>query len=578
MKYYEKPVPKLTFSKPDNGENPDLEYFDGLYNPIDFEELPVKDDCPVSRRFRVLELPPSKTGEITVHVYNAAPVGLRLRTYNVDGGRIEVVPGCREFSAVVASFTMKVADGYDGYLLRFDIVPKKGSAEKLDAEDYFAVAAYDGRIPESPGGIRVGGTGKGSPSEKYIPFSHNGRAFQRIVVSTCDPTENIRDLVGELDLEIAEKYVGEMGSVVALGVPPGMSLNTTIDTTTKKRQRGHQGDGTVSMDYLVNLFSPDEPSDMNEEERWEGKEASSIPAPLQFSPPPPGQFDCTRPPLTLAIIDSGIDYSKFNAQHWEDTRYRDGPDTEYITPGKYGYDFISGREEPMDEAPHGTYVAATILNQYRAEQPLQLLHMKVFGKEGIASYFGSLVSIFEATAAGARIINMSWGIYDDQEPRALYCALKTAAKHGVLMVTSAGNDEENLDDKPQWPAAFADDFPCNLITVASYRYGTDDQERVEPTIANLAKASYTNWGIREVPLAAFYTSPVPKFESGDLYFPTGTSISAPIVAGLLASWLADNPNGTLAEFRKSYYHPTTELETVVTNGQHIRHDNAPLKV
>ena len=576
-----KPTPEdFRYSDPEKGESPALVRFDNLNKRTEDRELPIKDDKGVSPRFRLLELPRTDSNEVFLHIYNNSSVGLRLRYYGLNrGGEVEALPGYGSFSGVAGRFPVSFPDGFDAYLVRIGIgLDEKEYKTELDDRAYFSVAAYADREPASPGGLKLARNKEGEGSV-YLPFSHDERSFQRIVISTCDPEEDIRPLLTEINLEKAESYFGEKGSVVAVGVPPGMSLNTVVETTEDIRQRGHTGGGTVSKDYIVNLFAPDRPTQQGEgKAKWNDRRGNPAPDMTAFNPPTAGQFAQDRSPLTVAIIDSGIDYSSNNAAHWKQTLYRTGPQSEYVRPGAYGYDFIRRRPEPIDEAPHGTYVAAALLNQYRSDRPLQLLHMKVFGEPGIASYFGSLVSIYEATAVGVRIINMSWGFYQDKEPRALYCALKTAANHGIIMVTSAGNDREDLDKKPQWPAAFADDFPCNLITVASYRYGLDDSRRVDPVVSNLAKAEFTNFGVREVPLAAFYTSPVPEFESGNTHFPTGTSISAPIVAGLLASWLADNPNGTLAEFRKTYYHPTTELATVVTSGHHIRHDNAPRMV
>ena len=581
MKGYESSPKKIGYSDPENGESPVLTPFERLNERLDYPDLPIRDEYEVSPRYRLLELPRKDTNEFFLHFYNASGQGLRLRFYGVNrGGEVDIIPIYEELTAVAGRVPVTLPDGYDSYLVRVDIGLNKRDYEgELSKSAYFKVAAFAGEEPAPKGGLKRESGGKGGPQARYLPFSYDRRAFHRIVISTCSPDEDIRGFVKELGLEPSEAYFGPKGSVVALGVPLAMSLNTTRETTEDVRQTGNS-DGNVSKDYIVNLFSPERPTDLNggEDAKWSERNTSASTGPIEFSPPKSESFEYGRQPLTVAVIDSGIDFSEANAGHWKSTLYRQGPDTEYTTSDRYGFDFIRRSEKPVDEAPHGTYVAAALLNQYRSRRPLQLLHMKVFGEEGISSYFASLVSVYEAIAAEAKIINMSWGFYRDKEPRALYCALKTAANHGIFMVTSAGNDKENLDNKPQWPAAFADDFPCNLITVASYRYGLDDSERVDPVISNLAKADFTNYGVREVPLAAFYTSPVPEFETGRTHFPTGTSISAPIVAGLLASWVADHPNGTLSEFRKTYYHPTTELETVVTNGHHIRHDNAPRTV
>ncbi|WP_116107106.1 S8 family peptidase [Lewinella sp. IMCC34191] len=568
-------TPTIKFSNPEDGEHPALIRFTDLNERIEYD-LPIRDKDSVSRLYRVVELPRTDSNEFFVHVYNTTQISLRLRYFGYSqGGEVEPLSGSAVTRAALYRQHITLADGFDGYLLRIDLgIDGEGDERKFDDLDTISVAAYAGREPQSPGGIKIEGKNQESGGARYLPFSHNGRSFQRLVISTCDPEEDIRELAKATGLEMAETYFGKLGSVIAIGVPPGMSLNNGRDATHTIRQKGHSGEGTVEEDYILNLFAPKKP--IRKGEKPLSSDRATPDGLTEFRPPHSTQFDGRRKPLTLALIDSGIDYGRNNAHLWTSTRYTSGPNTEFLTPGRYGYDFIRRQEEPIDEAPHGTHVAATVLNQYTATRPLQLLHLKVFGQEGIASYFGSLVSIYEATVAGAEVINMSWGFYQESEPRALYCALKTAAKNGVLMVTSAGNDKEDLDKVPQWPAAFADDFPCNLITVGSYAYNSSQAGGAIE--ANLVRADYSNFGRREVTLAAFLTSPVPEFGTGTVHFPVGTSISAPIVAGLLANWLADNPNGTLSEFRKTYYHPTKELETVVTNGHYIRHDNAPRRV
>ena len=551
MKEYIDP-PRIRFSNPEEGESPALLRFTELNEQIGYGDL-----FPGERNFRLVQLARTDANEYFVHLYQTTVTDLSLQYYGLTRQeKPEPVGEAVTTREALFRQAVRLPDGYDAYLLRIDYGKGKGSFDASFGKlDTVSVAVYAGREPVSRGSLRVG--------KQLIPFSHNGRSFQRLVIATCDPGEDIRALAAATGLTAAETYFGKLGSVIALGVPPGMSLNTGIDTTRTIRQKGQTGGGTVEEDYILSLFAPRNPTDTGQ--RGPDELSTQPDGVTTFRPPQAGQFDPRAEPLTVALIDSGIDYGTANAGYWPSTRYETGADTEYVTPGRYGYDFIHRREEPADEAPHGTYIAAAILNQYTAPRPLQLLHMKVFGPGGVASYFGSLVSLYEATLAGAQVINMSWGFYQDAEPRALYCAIKTAADRGVLMVASAGNDTKNLDAEPQWPAAFADDFPCNLVTVASYHF--PDPADTAPAAIQLTDQS--NFGQWEVPLAAFLTSPVPRFGSGETHFPVGTSISAAIVTGQLANWLAENPRGTLARFRKDRYRTTDSLLAGVTRGSYL---------
>ena len=583
MKYYEDTIKELSYSNPEDGENPVLTRFENLNEPAgdDYDELPIRDSYPVSRTYRVLRLPRTESGTILLHFYNASSVGLQLRYYGLSGNsEVEPLKGYDEVRPALASVALALDDGFDAYLVRIGI-GLKGEEREFTDQDYISVAAYDGDGPQSPGSISVAAPEGDKGETVELPFSHNGRSFQRLVISTCDPEEDIRPLLKELNMEDVEVYFGKFGSVAAIGVPPGMSLDTGGDLTRNIRQKGHYGGDTVSEDVILNMFSADQPTltDPDASADFQRKLAEEVETALSeleapaFEAPGDGQFNSEKDPLTVAIIDSGIDYHKSNAHHWVATRYEEGATTEYLTPGAYGYDFIRRNNEPRDETPHGTYVAATILNQYRADRPLQLLHMKTFGKEAIASYFGALVSIYEAIAAGVKVINLSWGFYDQKPPEALYCAIKIATGQGVFIVTSAGNDRTDLDSKPQWPAAFADDFPCNLLTVASFKY--DWTKSSIPDSTTVVRTHFTNYGQREVPVAAFLTSPVFEYQSGDPYQPGGTSISTPIVTGLLADWLARHPRGTLAEFRHTYFIEANALKPDIGRGHYLPHSASP---
>ncbi|WP_116126117.1 S8 family serine peptidase [Lewinella sp. IMCC34183] len=577
----------LPYSSPDSCR-PRLEYFRKLTAapPEDDLDLP-KDDAVADGNYRVLGLDPPETDRVVVHVYKTTAEPLKACVYGrYEGGKARLLGRCVEIGPIAYRLPVKVdRDGLISLAVRFSIPGDLAEGGK----GYVALAAYDGKEPASAGGVRrVRRPACNDPyrqdreevETEYIPFDCAGEAFQRLVFSSCSPKDDLRKWADASGLETAETYFGEAGSVIVVGVPPGLDLNTTGGSAKVMRDTPHSGDGTVNPDYLVNLINPKKPATRgrggarNLGENGKGKrgiDPRSYLGELGVSDAcDPQKTDRNLEPLRVTVIDSGAD-TDVNRHLWEDTAYRQRKRTEYIRPWHLGYDFIRHDYEPEDENGHGTYVAAILQAQYRAARPLEVIHMKTFGPGGISSFFGALVSIYEAIAVGSRVIHTSWGIYGQEAPEALTCAVRAAARRGIFLVASAGNDHEDLNKEAQWPAAYAEGMSEHVLTVASYWY-----EDFYPTAdaEKLRRAPFSNYGAGRVSLAAFLTAGAPRIGTGEPYFPTGTSFSAPIVTGLLLDWLADNPRGTLAEFRDTYCHHSPKLEPEITGGWYLPLDHS----
>ncbi len=572
--------PRIPYSDPEDCA-PRLLTFDLLSEGSDYRggKLPADRTAAGASWCAAIAVPRSET--LYLQVYRGTPAVIHLRVYGLhDSGKVYSLTECLEVRQIARRVEVGVGAGkFTSLVVRFSV-----EKQEVVKGNFVKFAAYDGQEPRSPGGLVVTqrpecrdayGTNDREARKVTLPFSPDGKAVQRLILASCSPEDDLVAWGKATGLEFSESYRGEAGSVVALGVPPGLDLHTTGGSAKEVRAKVNSGNGTVSPDYLVNLFSPGQPADgggkmRKVEDDDELREAYNSPrdylAEMLPSGEPGQDFDHNADPVTVTIIDSGVDYSKANAALWEAARYRQRKETEFVRPWHLGYDFINHDFEPNDETPHGTYVAAALLAQYRAARPLQLVHMKTFGAGGISTYFGSLVSLYEAVTIGSRVINMSWGFHQEEEPEALRCALRTAADRGVYLVTSSGNEGQDLEKIPQWPANFASHFPDHLLTVASYwtpksgKYGRN----AFPDLND-----FSNYGDKEVPLAAFMTTGVPEYQTGSPIYPLGTSISTPIVSGLLAHWLADHPEGTLAEFRKTFFRRADSLSDRITDGQYL---------
>ncbi|HVS93156.1 MAG TPA: S8 family serine peptidase [Mucilaginibacter sp.] len=129
---------------------------------------------------------------------------------------------------------------------------------------------------------------------------------------------------------------------------------------------------------------------------------------------------------------------------------------------------------------------------------------------------------------GARVVNMSFGKKISPHKEWVDAAFKYAAAHDVLLVQAAGNENQDMDTKPEFPNdTFLDgssDDSDNVIDVGA------SGPKQDSTLC----ASFSNYGKKNVDIFA----PGVKVTSLDMDAETqtddGTSFSSPIVTGIAA--------------------------------------------
>jgi serine protease len=195
--------------------------------------------------------------------------------------------------------------------------------------------------------------------------------------------------------------------------------------------------------------------------------------------------------------------------------YLDGVTITYLNNSKASYlddssaSYLDSRNPAYS---HGTLTAGIIA---AVAPESMIMPLRAFDDKGSATDFRIAKAIRYAVKHGAQVINMSFGSLT--ESSAVRSAIDYALRNDVILTASAGN---NNSSNPQYPAAYDE-----VITTAA-------------TNLNDVKAPFSNYGtpVNVDAPGVNIISAVP----GNLYgIVSGTSFSAPIVAGTAALILAE---------------------------------------
>ncbi len=152
---------------------------------------------------------------------------------------------------------------------------------------------------------------------------------------------------------------------------------------------------------------------------------------------------------------------------------------------------------------------------------------------------------------GAEVINMSFGKKISPHKNWVDEAFKYAAAHDVLLVQASGNDNQDVDAKPEFPNdTYLDGTTTdNVISVGASG----------PKLGENLAAEFTNYGKNNVDVFA----PGVKVTSIDMdaEFNTedGTSFSAPIVSGIAALCLEYYPKLSARQVKEAILESVTPL-------------------
>jgi glycine betaine/choline ABC-type transport system substrate-binding protein len=242
----------------------------------------------------------------------------------------------------------------------------------------------------------------------------------------------------------------------------------------------------------------------------------------------------------VAVVDSGmrLDHSDLAPNAW--TNFREVPGNGADDDGNgyvddvYGVDLTStsAGQNLGDGHGHGTHVAGIIAAAANGRGVIgvapraKVMTVKVLDASGAGTTGGVAEGIRYAAAMGARVINASLE-GDTPDPR-VDAAIAEAGAANALVVVSAGNDARDIDQRPSYPASSAAPNVLAVSATAPYEGRTLD--------------SYSNYGRLTVGLAAPGGLILSTTNDGAWGEKSGTSMAAPMVAGVAALVLAVNPS------------------------------------
>lgn len=366
----------------------------------------------------------------------------------------------------------------------------------------------------------------------------------------------------ELDAEgrdVRMKHVAD-GRIVKVKLPRGAHRDHMI-----KKLSQHPAIEIAEPNYLVQTLS--QPNDPRFNELWgmhnTGQSGGVIGA--DISALDAWQVTTGSRDIIIGVIDTGMDY---NHPDLIDNRWEN--DGSY--PGhQFGWSTLNANGDPMDSGSHGTHVAGTIgasgdngIGVAGVSWNVTLIPCQFLGAGG-GSTAGAIECINYFTdlkvnhGVDVKATNNSWGGGGFSE--ALKLAIEDGGDAGILFIAASGNDGNNADNAPMYPAGYNSDI---IVSVAS----SDRNDNM---------SGFSNYGLVSVDLGApgsAILSTVPG--SGYSSF-SGTSMASPHVAGAAALVWSLDPSISALEMKEILMQsgdPLASMEGKTVSGKRLNVANA----
>jgi len=348
-----------------------------------------------------------------------------------------------------------------------------------------------------------------------------------------------QEILTTLKGRLAKRFAGIRGGRLTVVKPrSGIAL-----ALLRKRLAAHPDVAYAEPDYYQFTHATKAPNDPLYPLQWpvaDSPEGHDIDAPTAWAQ----RTSCAK----VAVVDTGVDtdhpdlVANLYKSKDKPNNGKDDDKNGYVDD-TYGLNAIKGKGSAEDDNGHGTHVSGIVAG--RANDSLgvsgicwsaKVLPVKFMNAKGKGSTSDAIAAIQYAVKQGFKIVNCSFG--STSKSSALKDVVDYAQDHKVLMVVAAGNNGENIDKKPEYPAAYGN---SNILTVAATT--SDDQ-----------LASFSNFGSKAVDVAAPGDTVLSTYLGGGYKNLSGTSMASPYAAGLAALLRKQEPDATYGNLRYAIRH------------------------
>ena len=221
-----------------------------------------------------------------------------------------------------------------------------------------------------------------------------------------------------------------------------------------------------------------------------------------------------------------------------------GDDPNNIDDSIYGNNQVN---DNLEFLTHGTRVSGVIAistnSEFNTENKIKIMPLSISAGGGSRHDKDIAIAIKYAVNNGAKVINLSSSKVFSLHPNWVCEAIKYAEKNNVLIVTSAGNSNSNIDD-------FSENYPnddynkeiefCDNLLVA----GASSSHLNEKL-----KAIFSNYGITKVDVFAPGQDIYTTYPNDEYQLDSGSSLSSALVAKVAALLFSNYPNLTASQVK-----------------------------
>lgn len=240
-----------------------------------------------------------------------------------------------------------------------------------------------------------------------------------------------------------------------------------------------------------------------------------------------------------------------------------GDDPDDLSNIYYGNNNVKPTGENED---HGTHVAGIIAAERDNGKGMNGIanNVKIMSIRAVSNgdeYDKDVaLAIKYAVENGATVINMSFGKYYSPHSDWVREAIVYAAKKDVLLVSGAGNESLDLDQKSNYPSDQIDNGPeiaDNYLTIGA----------IDPEFGSGMVAHYSNYGKINVDVFAPGSDIYSTVPNNNYEFFDGTSMASPAVAGVAALIRSQYPSLTASQVKHIIMDSGLTLTNMVEVGE-----------